>query len=89
MKKLTFRSLSEDAAATTVYLAKICSILREIQEPKTELHSFLIEHYQHELDMGAIRLAGPKATKTQMLQAAEAIKPAIEELEGGGSKGRR
>ena len=78
---LTFQSLSEDAAATAIYLAKLESILREIQEPKAELHSFLIEHYQHELDMASIRLAGPNANKDQMLAAAETIKAAIEEVQ--------
>ena len=84
---LTFQSLSEDATATAIYLVKLESILREIQEAKTPeelmspIHSFALEHYQHELDMASIRLAGPNANKDQMLAAAETIKAAIEEVQ--------
>jgi hypothetical protein len=78
----TFESLTqaEDAAATAVYLVKIGSMIREV----SPMHSFLLEHYQHELDLAAIRLAGPKATKSQIREVAEVIKAAIEELEGAG-----
>jgi len=79
---LNFQNLSEaeDAAATAVYLSKLSGIIRENEE--TPMHTFLIEHYQHELDLASIRLAGPKATKSQILKTAEVIKAAIEEIEG-------
>lgn len=82
-----FESLTEaeDAAATAVYLVKIGKMIREV----SPMHSFLLEHYQHELDLAAIRLAGPKANKTQIRESAELIKGAVEEIEqegeGGGS----
>ena len=79
-----FQSLSVDAASTAVFLVKLENILRDLEEQKSPLHSFLLEFYQHELDMAAIRLAGPKSTKAQRLEAAELIKAAVSELKGGG-----
>ena len=79
--------LNEDAAAVAVYLAKLeghhIPGIREAKslEDLRELVSFfVIEQHQHELDMAAIRLAGPAATKDERQEAAEAIKTRIAEI---------
>lgn len=47
------------------------------EELKEVLAHLVAEHHQHELDMAALRLAGPNANRDQRLEAAEAIKVAI------------
>jgi hypothetical protein len=79
--------LNVDAATVAAYLAKLeghyIPGIREAksQEDLRELVSFFVlEHYQHELDMAALRMAGTTATKDERLEAAEAIKARIAEI---------
>jgi len=80
--------LNEDAAAVAVYLAKLeghhIPGIREAKslEDLRELVSFfVIEHHQHELDMAAIRLAGPAATKTSGKRLLRRSKPGSQRYE--------
>ena len=79
--------LTEDEAATAVYLAKLEEhYIKEIREAESleklrELvSSFVLEHYQHELDMAAIRLLGDKPRERGLAEEAEAIKARIAEI---------
>ena len=79
--------INDDATATAVYLAKIEDYLSRIKEAKTTedlkelLNEFLNEHYQHELDMAAIRLAASTpASRDQRLEAADVIKAQTQAL---------
>ncbi len=79
--------INDDATATAVYLSKIEDYLSKVKEAKTIealkelLNGFLIEHYQHELDMAAIRLAAATpASRDQRLEAADSIKAQIQAL---------
>ena len=79
--------LTKDAATVARYLAKLeghyIPVIREAEslEELRELVSFFaLEHYQHELDMAALRLAGQTASRDQRLEAAEAIKARIAEI---------
>jgi len=79
--------LTEDAAATAVYLAKLEEhFIKETREAESleELRelvsSFVLEHYQHELDMASIRLRGGRACDPRLAEEAEAIKARIAEI---------
>jgi hypothetical protein len=80
--------LTKDAATVAAYLAKMEGERGYIERIRTaptleELRElvafFVLEAYQHELDMTALRLAGPNATRDQRLEVAEAIKARIAE----------
>lgn len=79
--------LTPDAATMARYLAKLEGhYIPEMREAKSleELRElvafFVLEHYQHELDMACLRLAGLDTDRDQKLEAAEAIKARIAEL---------
>ncbi len=79
--------LTKDAAGVARYLAKLEGhYIPGIREAKTleelrELMAYcVLEHYENELDMAALRLAGPDASRDQRLEAAEAIKARIAEI---------
>jgi len=78
---LNFQKLDVETKTTAIYLLKLESIIRDLEEQKNPMFSFVLEHYQYELSKAAIHLAdGPNATKDGRLEAAEWIKAAISEI---------
>lgn len=78
---------TSDAATVARYLAKLeghyipgIREAKSLEELRELMAYFVLEHYQHELDMAALRLAGLDANRDQRLEAAEAIKAEIAEL---------
>jgi len=81
--------INDDATLTGIYLAKLENFITKVMEAKTieemkELLSVILkEHYQHELDMAAIRLAATApASKDQRLEAAGLIENYIKTIKG-------
>ncbi|MDM7911742.1 MAG: hypothetical protein QUS09_01455, partial [Methanotrichaceae archaeon] len=71
---------TSDAATVARYLAKLeghyipgIREAKSLEELRELMAYFVLEHYQHELDMAALRLAGLDASRDQRLEAAEAI----------------
>ena len=60
-----------------------CDKIKEaktLEELREHVAFFMLEHYQHELDMASIRLAGSGATQDRILDATEAIKAEIQNI---------
>lgn len=81
------KSITKDAATSAAYLAKLeehyipgIREAKSLDELKELVSFFVLEHYQHELDMAALRLAGPNVSREAQLEAAEAIKAKIAEV---------
>jgi len=80
--------LTGSAAIVAAYLAKLegyyipkIQSAKTLEELKETMAFYVLEGYQSELTLSAYNLAGgPKATREQRLEAAEAIKVRIAEL---------